>query len=257
MQIDCIIGVLRSDILTVQADKFQHAASFGGKAESLPSLQQLLGFADIASPLRCMFAEHCLSEDARLEFRTSWGEVTSPAEEWEYVVGVGGLDQETWTLREPKAIGSSTKGQRDVHGRNRWSVLGLHHKKKAYDAGLSVVEVCALRLFTGPMYALYNHVLRMGSEVRGEKYANTILGAVSGIVKLSAAGRGLQDLTLYRALKASPPPGFFDDVQDSQGFIWLTDPAFLSVTASINAANGQHFAHDDKKDKEAIRSVLQ
>jgi hypothetical protein len=64
------------------------------------------------------------------------------------VVGVGGLDLETWTLREPREKPESPRGKMERQkavGRNKWSVLGLHHKKKAFVAKLTVEEVCALR----------------------------------------------------------------------------------------------------------------
>lgn len=64
------------------------------------------------------------------------------------MVGVGGLDLETWTLREPKGKSESPRGKKEggrAVGRNSWSVLGLHHKKKAFLAKLTVEEVCALR----------------------------------------------------------------------------------------------------------------
>jgi hypothetical protein len=84
-EIDIIMELYKNDQKTVQGEKFLHKTKFGeeegGKVER-PNLEQLLGSVDDVSPLRCMYAEHCMSELADLEFDTAWGARTTPAKEW-------------------------------------------------------------------------------------------------------------------------------------------------------------------------------
>jgi hypothetical protein len=84
-EIDIIMELYKNDQKTVQGEKFLHKTRFGeeegGKAER-PNLEHLLGSVDGVSPLRCMYAEHCMSELADLEFDTAWGARTTPAKEW-------------------------------------------------------------------------------------------------------------------------------------------------------------------------------
>lgn len=75
----------KSDQKTVQGSKFLHKTRFGeqgGSRGGRQRLEQLLGSVDSVSPLRCMYAEHCMSELANIQFDTAWGTKTTPAKEW-------------------------------------------------------------------------------------------------------------------------------------------------------------------------------
>lgn len=67
---------------------------------------------------------------------------------------------------------------------------------------LTVMIPALSRLLTGPMSSVYNLALRSGIEEKAGKWANTMLVAVSGIVKLSAASAPVPSGKLYRVLNS-------------------------------------------------------
>jgi hypothetical protein len=195
-----------------------------------------------------LFAEHCMAADSDVHFtptnHPTAGRATTPREEFRAVVGAAGVDTKTWTLR-PDAAPTCPAGG-DVPGRVLRPLAYFLGCAPAHDARLTRGEVVALRLFTGPMYARYNEVLReaslrdpgtAGLEVEKENevntYSTTIGLIISGLIKLgriatvprntegtAIAFRGLAGLHL--------PPAFF--TPDEQGFCGVVEPGFLSLS---------------------------
>jgi hypothetical protein len=79
-------------------------------------------------------AEHCKSPDSHVEFRTTnYGITTTPAKEWEITMK---RDTSRADMR---------------HKRRLPDVEELHRSNEAQKAGLSLIEVIVLVLYTGPM----------------------------------------------------------------------------------------------------------
>ena len=93
----------------------------------------------------------------------NYGFETCPADEYEFVVaprkGVyyphTPRDRRLW----PAAV-AVPGGWRGEHGRDPIPLASFTAKREARAAGLGTGEVTAMRLYTGPMYSLYNAVLR-------------------------------------------------------------------------------------------------
>ena len=107
-------------------------------------------------PIRDMYNEHNNVPSAKAEF-PMWGtgtDMTTPTHEWDFVVGIDGIDKSTWTFvierAEPKV-----RDKMMVHGRNRKRLAELLDTDEARqgDDGErladSPAEVVALRLYTG------------------------------------------------------------------------------------------------------------
>ena len=77
---------------------------------------------------------------------------------------------------------------------------------EARTAGLTLEELLSLRLYTGPMYAHYNAVLR---GHRAREYVTTIWMVASGIVKLAQNMKLPPDRRLYRGLSGGLLPERF------------------------------------------------
>ena len=200
-----------------------------------------------------LYAEHVMAADADEPFtpqnHPTAGRPTTPKREFYAVVGADGVDTKTWTLR-PKTEPTCDADAR-VPERVLKSIAYFMHCEQARRARLTLGEVVALRLFTGPMYAKYNEVLRVttlqenaaqpatGLErtvavegtaaLEANTYSTTIGVLISGLIKLGRiatpppnrrAYRGLADLDLQSA--------FF--TPDEHGFCGVVEPAFLSMS---------------------------
>ena len=96
-----------------------------------------------------MMAEHTMSEDSDVEFYASNTQLlTTSRQEWQFVVGIGGNVDDTGTLFEG---GTRDAKASQVKGRNAHPLKHLMSGKQAQDAKLTLAELVALRLYTGPM----------------------------------------------------------------------------------------------------------
>ena len=110
-----------------------------------------------------MMAEHTMSEDSDVEFHASNTQLwTTPRQEWQFVVGIGGRVDDGGTLFEGS---SRDEKASQVKGRNAHPLEHLMSSKQAQDAKLTLAELVALRLYTGPMVgALQPQILLLGAR---------------------------------------------------------------------------------------------
>jgi len=138
-----------------------------------------------------------------------------------------------------------------VPGRVLKSVACFVDCKQARRARLTHGEVVALRLFTGPMYAKYNEVLRVSTlqesaaqpatglertvavegtaALEANTYSTTIGLLISGLIKLGRISSPPRSRRAYRGLAGLDLPSAFF-TPDEQGFCGVVEPAFLSMS---------------------------
>jgi hypothetical protein len=204
------------------------------------------GIDGIVGPLdvqyiRAMFNEHCLNAEASKQF-TAWNaghEIkTTPEREWLFVVGRDGLDKSSWTFDVERAEPVVEEGMM-VEGRNAEKLAALLRSPEVERSKVTVAEVVALRLYTGPMYVKYNAVLR-GMAVAtagGTIYSSTVHLICSGLHKLSRVSELPKDMKLYRGNGGMALPSSFLE-PDASGCAGGTEPAIMSATPDRSVALG-------------------
>jgi len=104
-----------------------------------------------------------MSDDSETEFLApNYQLTTTPSQEWLFVVGIGGYVDDGGTLFE-----GSTRDEKasQVEGRNAHPLEHLMSSKQAQDAKLTLAELVALRLYTGPMVGtLQPQILLLGAR---------------------------------------------------------------------------------------------
>ena len=110
---------------------------------------------------KAMMAEHTMSEDSEVQFWASNKELwTTSRQEWFFVVGIGGKIDDGGELVEGR---TRDKKASQVEGRNAHPLQHLMSSKQAQDAKLTLAELAALRLYTGPMViTLQPQILLLG-----------------------------------------------------------------------------------------------
>lgn len=170
-----------------------------------------------------MEAEHCRRRDSKDEFSPgNYNTTTTPSQEWLVVTN------------EVKAREAST-GERIVK-----TLPELMRDPLVAKASLRDVEVLALLLYTGPMFAKYNAVLRGFPQgavdaLQGNKYTTTIYCIVSGIIKLSKVMTLPEARKVYRGLGGVDLPQAFSK-PDAYGIRGGVEYAMLSTTFSRKVA---------------------
>ena len=204
------------------------------------------GIDGIVGPLdvqyiRAMFNEHCLNAEASKQF-TAWNaghEIkTTPEREWLFVVGRDGLDKSSWTFDVERAEPVVEEGMM-VEGRNAEKLAALLRSPEVERSHVTVAEVVALRLYTGPMYVKYNAVLR-GMAVAtagGTIYSSTVHLICSGLHKLSRVSKIPKEMKLYRGNGGMALPSSFLE-PDASGCAGGTEPAIMSATPDRSVALG-------------------
>ena len=204
------------------------------------------GIDGIVGPLdvqyiRAMFNEHCLNAEASKQF-TAWNaghEIkTTPEREWLFVVGRDGLDKSSWTFDVERAEPVVEEGMM-VEGRNAEKLAALLRSPEVERSHVTVAEVVALRLYTGPMYVKYNAVLR-GMAVAtagGTIYSSTVHLICSGLHKLSRVSKLPKEMKLYRGNGGMALPSSFLE-PDASGCAGGTEPAIMSATPDRSVALG-------------------
>jgi len=206
-------------------------------------LEEQVGFADV-NPLRGLYAEHCISTDSHAAFSppNAPGLMCTPENEFFFVVGKDNVDKAKWELKsgaQPTCGGGSM-----VAGRNNKTVAELMERPEAKRARLRDAEIIALRLYSGPMYAVYNTILRPGEDAAGSTsaknlYPTTIQLIVSGICKLSRVAEAPAELCVYRGLSGMALPKEFFDA-DQQGFAGGVEASFMSTTLDEQVTSRAH-----------------
>jgi hypothetical protein len=193
--------------------KFTLDGAFVGKFATLDDFykgpEELIGTPN-PKIMQGMQAEHCLRGNSKTKFTTgNYNVTTTPATEWEFVVepkdGVAYPHTPKDKAQWPK--GMEWKGR---SGREAEDMAVIMQRKQVTLAGLLNMEVIALRLYTGPMFMLYNAVLRgfpekdvkclMDKDGKENRYETTIFAIASGITKLSKVSDIPKDRRLYRGL---------------------------------------------------------
>ena len=204
------------------------------------------GIDGIVGPLdvqyiRAMYNEHCLNAEASKQF-TAWNaghEIkTTPEREWLFVVGRDGLDKSSWTFDVERAEPVVEEGMM-VEGRNAEKLAALLRSPEVERSEVTVAEVVALRLYTGPMYVKYNAVLR-GMAVAtagGTIYSSTVHLICSGLHKLSRVSELPKEMKLYRGSGGMALPSSFLE-PDASGCAGGTEPAIMSATPDRSVALG-------------------
>jgi hypothetical protein len=204
------------------------------------------GIDGIVGPLdvqyiRAMYNEHCLNAEASKQF-TAWNaghEIkTTPEREWLFVVGRDGLDKSSWTFDVERAEPVVEEGMM-VEGRNAEKLAALLRSPEVERSEVTVAEVVALRLYTGPMYVKYNAVLR-GMAVAtagGTIYSSTVHLICSGLHKLSRVSELPKEMKLYRGNGGMALPSSFLE-PDASGCAGGTEPAIMSATPDRSVALG-------------------
>ena len=212
------------------------------------------GIDGIVGPLdvqyiRAMFNEHCLNAEASKQF-TAWNaghEIkTTPEREWLFVVGRDGLDKSSWTFDVERAEPVVEEGMM-VEGRNAEKLAALLRSPEVERSHVTVAEIVALRLYTGPMYVKYNAVLR-GMAVAtagGTIYSSTVHLICSGLHTLSRVSELPKEMKLYRGNGGMALPSSFLE-PDASGCAGGTEPAIMSATPDRSVALGYSGIDKDK-----------
>ena len=102
-----------------------------------------------------------MSEDSEAEFFSPRTQLfTTSRQEWLFVVGIGGYVDDGSTLVEGRTRDANAS---QVKGRNAHPLKHLMSSQQAQDAKLTLAELAALRLYTGPMViTLQPQILLMG-----------------------------------------------------------------------------------------------
>jgi hypothetical protein len=195
-----------------------------------------------------MRAEHCSlgGHDFKL-YASNYGVTSTPAQEWLYVVG-------------------DAKGQPvpcpDVdHGRRICSIEVHLETLLAKKAKLTRAEIIAVVMYTGPMFVVYNGILRRFPKELYEVFANsdnlfstTIFVLVSAVQKLSRCVHIPAGMMLYRGLGGSLKlPDSFTNA-DKNGCKGYCEFGFMSTTADRTVAV-QYSGVKDKKPQASIMEI--
>ncbi len=198
-----------------------------------------------------MFEEHCIKGGFDLHFNSGnpYKIDTQPHLEWKYVVA----DDRGQRLPCPPLPSNSatatsgTPSNRDV--RCPHVLLKLEISR---NAGLSLEEIIAVVLYSGPMFVVYNAILRRQLQTcqtnnvyqelvsRQNLFPTTIFVLGSALQKLARCTRIPNGTPLYRGLGGQGkftlelPPGF--DSCDSNSCSGYTDYGFQSWTTDVRTA---------------------
>jgi hypothetical protein len=174
-----------------------------------------------------MRAEHCSKGGHDYIFTTSnYFITTTPCREWLQCVG----DEHGVRLPVPP---DDLRGGREIKDIHR-----LLQLDSAVKAGLQECEVISLLLYSGPMFEIYNAVLRQFPvdkfetfRAHNNTFSTTIFVLVSAIQKLSQHMFVPQTMRLYRGFNSlDMPDSFF--AADDNGCSGFADWGFMSTSSN-------------------------
>jgi WD40 repeat protein len=174
-----------------------------------------------------MRQEHCERAGCDVQFTTgNYKITTTPSQEWQYIV---------------ESVPCPNMG----HERRIIPISELLQLDSSKAAKLCEEEVIAIVLYTGPMFQIYNTILRQYPEDKfavfrdGDNlFSTTIFVLVSAVQKLSRCTRIPLGTQLYRGLggKVELPDTFFQI--DDKGCSGYAEWGFLSTTSDRDVALG-------------------
>jgi NLR family CARD domain-containing protein 3 len=188
-----------------------------------------------------MRREHCERPNAHKLFTApNYNLTTCPATEYEIVVSP--QKSAVYAHTPAKRAEWSEEGKRDWKGKVGREVVKLEvfeQHETVIQAKLQRGEVIAVRLYTGPMYWLYNAALRRSPaetyrSLGGNRYETTIFCVISGILKLSKLTQVPADRRLYRGLGGLILPTEF--WRRKEGFRGGVEWGLMSTTADRKVA---------------------
>jgi hypothetical protein len=191
---------------------------------------------------RSMRAEHCSLGGHDHQFTSgNYKITTNPEYEWLYIVG----DEQGRRVTCP-ANGMD-------HGRRIVPIEDMLLEPLAKKAQLSRAEMIAVVLYTGPMFVVYNGILRRfplelyGYFSRNDNvFSTTIFVLVSAVQKLSRVTHMPPGTVLYRGLGGTLElPDSFSNV-DENGCTGFTEFGFMSTTSDRDVAVQYSGVHDNK-----------
>ena len=195
-----------------------------------------------------MRSEHCSLGGHSVPFTTSNYKITTtPEQEWLYIVG-------------------DDKGQRmpcpDMgHERRIVPIEELLQRPLAKKAKLTRAEMIAVVLYTGPMFVVYNGILRQFPKElydvfleSDNRFSTTIFVLVSAIQKLSRCMHIPAGMLLFRGLGGTLelPDSF--TIADENGCKGWTEFGFMSTTAD-RAVAVQYSGVKDRKPQASIMEI--
>ena len=220
------------------SDKTNFVLNYGKKDVFMAGLESYIGRPKNPNILGSMDDEHNKSENSITEFRPPNNPqlLTTPAEEWLFVTNPAEYMQQ------------AILKQRVILERRIVTVKELMESEISTKAELTEAEVVAARLYTGPMFKLYNEILRNPQGPGRQSFVYTIHAFASCIVKLS---RVHQISTLYRGIKGGALPSAFLN-PDEYGARGGVEFGFMSTTTEKHVAYDYAIAKDGSAKKAAV-----
>jgi len=147
------------------------------------------------------------------------------------------------------------------HGRVITDISELMKRPLAVTAGLQQCEVIALSLYSGPLFEIYNCLLRRFPldkydtfNGQGNTFSTTIFVLVSAIQKLSRHMYLPPSMRLYRGFSSMEMPESFSKVDEETGCSGFAEWGFISTTANKNVAI-QYSGVDDGKPRATVLCI--
>ena len=198
--------------------KFSLGGAFVGKFATLDDFykgpEALIGTPN-PKIMQGIETEHCLRSNCKTKFKTgNYNLTTWPALEWEFVVKPRVEEGRYPHTPKDKSKWPPGCGWRGECGRDAIALEAFLEQKEVQlmvkRASLMAEEVVALRLYTGPMFVLYNAVLRgfpewdvrclLDKDGKPNRYETTIFAVASGITKISKVTQLPPGRRLWRGL---------------------------------------------------------
>ena len=180
--------------------------------------------------------EHCIKSGSSTPFTTpNYNITTTPKAEWQLVV-------------------SGDTANHDMrHGRRIPRIEDLLKSETVTASKLTRIEVIVVVLYTGPMFYVYNTMLRHFPHALfetfaggGNLYSSTIHALVSAVQKIAKVTRVHEGMVLYRGLGGTMdlPAHFWK--ADEHGSCGYAEWGFMSTTSNKEVAIAYSGIRDDK-----------
>jgi hypothetical protein len=200
--------------------------------------------------LQAMRAEHCMKGGHSYEFTTGNYKIkTTPEREWLQIVG------------DENGVKAAVPAEDMKHGRVITDIGELMARPQALDADLEECEVIALSLYSGPLFEIYNSMLRQyppekydAFHTQGNTFSTTIFVLVSAIQKLSRHMYLPPSMRLYRGFSSMEMPDSFYNVDDKTGCSGYAEWGFISTTSNKNVAI-QYSGVDEGKPRATVLCI--